>query len=147
MNHHHQPGRAGNEIPRQLAAACDTFGEMVTILGQHADQAGHWIIPFVMALAEAANGRDCMLTAPSIAGVASRRPPRTGLAGQAPQTIADTLARQAWLLSVSLTRAAQAAAVAGDRAALAAGSGHAAAVHDVLAGAGLWLTGQPWEIC
>jgi hypothetical protein len=139
MSHSHPGATQSADVSGQLAEACDAFDDMVAILGGHASSAGHLVTPFVMALAAAADGRDTMLGAPSLAAAAAQpRPPRPDLAGQPPEAIADALAERARLLSARLAVAAQAAPDARDRAALAGGSQHAAAVHDCLAGTGLW---------
>jgi hypothetical protein len=145
MNHDHQHGQAGNaEAHQHLAAAGGIFDEMVAVLGAHAPHAGHLIPPFAMALAAAANGRDCVITALPASGQATpARPPRPDLASQPAGVVADTLAGQARQLSARLAAAAL-AADGQDRDALAAGSGHASAVHDLLAGEELWPPGQPW---
>jgi len=136
----HQPAAGqGADVAGQLAAAWDAFDDTAAVLGEHASRAGHLVTLFAIALAAAADGRDMMLGAPSLAVTPARRPRlRPDLAGQSPGTIADVLAEQARLLSARLAAAAQAAPDDRDRAALASGSHQAAAVHDILTGTGSW---------
>ena len=57
---------AAADLPSLLAAAYETFEHILAALRSAEESAGAMLPAFVMAAAAAANGRDAILTAPSL---------------------------------------------------------------------------------
>lgn len=124
-------------LPQLLDAAWDAFELMIAASGDYADTDEGFSTALVFVLAAAANGRDAIITAPSL-------PPRLP-AEQPAQSwrhrrgggvldVASSLAALSGLLAGRLDLAASSARDPRDRAACRTGAQYAREVHALLAG-------------
>ena len=118
---------AATDLPSLLAAAYETFEHILAALRSAEESAGAMLPAFVMAAAAAANGRDAILTAPSLPRAGPQPPPPP--IGGTPLSIADHAATLGLLLESRLATAAGTAD--GDAAGRAAGC--ARRIHQLLA--------------
>jgi hypothetical protein len=137
-----------DDLPALLEAAHQGFAVALAALRAGENPESVWFAGFVMAAAEAANGRDALLFAPSMplhgsAGmpVLSTEPPTAIAAGMAAGedpagSIAGDIAALCGLAAVRLARAAADAPDPGDQDACARAAGYARRICELLAGGG-----------
>jgi len=123
-------------IPALLATTHQTLDDVLTVLFDHAGQAGHLIAPFMVAAGAAADGRDAAAAAPSLPANTGHQPGPQRLApeGASPADIADALAEVTRVLTAQLASAVNTASDPRDRAALATARRCAETVHSCLEG-------------
>ena len=119
---------AAADLPSLLAAAYETFEHILAALRSAEESAGAMLPAFVMAAAAAANGRDAILTAPSLPRAGPQPPPPP--IGGTPLSIADHAATLGLLLE---SRLATAAAGSADEDAAGRAAGCARRIHQLLA--------------
>ena len=127
-----------NDLAGILDAAYDAFEGMLPVIYGQEDMAGGGFAAFVMSAASAANGRDAVVSAPSLPSAAPGRTPpamREPVTGVTEDEAAAVLAGLSQLLASRLADAATWAADAGDRAACAVAARHAGVIWSLLAGA------------
>jgi len=95
---------AAADLPSLLAAAYEAFEYVLAELRAGEDAAGSLLPAFVMAAAAAADGRDAIITAPSLPRASG--PPLPPPAGGPPHDIADHAAAIGLLLEARLAAAA-----------------------------------------
>ena len=122
-------------LPAVLDTAYDTFEQLLCALEEQEDRGGAAFAAFVMSATAAANGRDALVTAPSLP------PAPTGdLAAAAAwssssltaEDAAAVLAQLSQLLSGRLADASNQSADAGDKVACAQAARHAASICSLL---------------
>lgn len=126
-------------LPAILGAAYDAFEDLLSAIEDQQDHGGGAFAAFVMSGVSAASGRDAVAAAPSLPpagpGDAARAVVRPLPARAPAEEAAAVLAGLAHVLACRLDDAGVLAADAGDRAACAQGSRHAAGVCSLLGGA------------
>jgi hypothetical protein len=120
-----------------LDAAWDAFELIISASGDYADTDEGFFAALVYVLAAAADGRDAIITAPSLPA----RPPQSQPAGpghpdpgRSALDVAASLASLSGVLADRLTSAAGPAGDPRDRAACVTGARHAREIHVLLAG-------------
>ena len=137
-----------DDLPALLEAAHQGFAVALAALRAHEDPASVWFAGFVMAAAEAANGRDALLFAPSMPlqsgpGMPDlgTDPPAAMAAGrgageESAGRVAGDIAALCGLAAVRLARAASDAPDPGDQDACARAARSARWICELLAGGG-----------
>ncbi|MGO9082593.1 MAG: hypothetical protein ACLQDY_26800 [Streptosporangiaceae bacterium] len=125
-------------LPAILDAACDAFEGMLAGLRAGEDAADGWFAAFVLAAAEAADGRDALLFAPSLPPARSTGWPGADqtLTGPESGAIAAAAAGLSRVLAVRLRAAGRSAASPGDRDACLAAARSAGEISRLLGGGG-----------
>jgi hypothetical protein len=137
---------AARSLPDVLSASCQAFDQMLATIREHEDRAEGLFAAFVLAAASAADGRDALLTAPSLPwpppAVSSRPAFAVGdMAASASDPVvvasiddlADTMADLSQLINAGLASAASHALDPSDQAACTQGAKCAEAMWSLLA--------------
>lgn len=115
------------ELPELLDVAYEAFVVLLTIIENHQDPASRFFVPMVYAAASAANGRDCIIRAPSLPA----SPAHQAVSSERPMRFEDDQTAANWIIAVCqnlgsrLTTAAAKAIESGDERACAGAARHA----------------------
>lgn len=108
-----------SSVPELMAAACDAFQEILTVLRDHYDPDSGWFAALVLAGSPAGEGRDALLFAPSLPPRTEPGKPARAFSGGNDQAgsgaVAAGIASLAGLLAARLASAADGTAEADHR--------------------------------
>ncbi len=127
--------RQASGLAAILDAACDAFGDMLSVLWDRIDPGEPLFIALLTAATCAADGRDTVLFAPSLPPHRCPAAPQAGSGQGSVDAVAGAVAGLCVLLAARLAEAATSAADHGDRAACHAAARYARQIHEALAGA------------